>query len=217
MARLFEIEKVRKFFDICTRLKGSYSVKESEQIYKGYDKNNPHIVCSQRDVFVNRTLNKWLTGKYLILYRKSNLGVIYKQYVYVSFVKYINDMSLSGKIRVTFVDYSNPKQTYMDREEFDFNKTYGLEGEWSNGEIHKKLIEYFDMSDIPEKDYEFIAYDFSKYPKRPKKDVDYKEKIKFTKVFKARTEMEAYNKKKEFEATIKECKGQIMIGELIER
>ncbi len=198
--KLFNTERVKKFFDILERLNGGYSINESEQIYKGYDENNPDIVYSQRHVFVNRTINKWLKGKYLIVYRLSQLGVQYKQYVYISQLNYNNNMSSTGYIGCYLIDFANPYDSFLKKENFKHNDIISLEGEWcSNSKQHDIIFNMLRMDDVPEKEYTFKAYDFNKYPKKVKRGVDPKEMIKTTISFNAKTEHEAFQKKKEYE------------------
>ena len=214
MTHLFPKEKVRKFFNILERLNGGYSVDESKQIYKGYDKNNPHIVQSQRDVFVNRTINKWLIKKHLVIYRMGEMGYQYKQYAYVSSLYYANDWSTTGHIKAHLFDYANPNN-FMGHENITYNDAINLEGEWTeNSENHIKIMEMLSMMSVPDKEYVFIAYDMNKYPKRKKKGVNPMELIKTTISVKAKTEQKAYRLIKEIKE--KNENPQLIIGELIE-
>lgn len=191
--KLFDENKVKKFFDILERLDDGFPNDETKQIYKGYEKNNPDVVYSQRDVFVNRTINKWFKGKYLIIYKTSKFNVTYKQYVSISNIKYRNDWSSTGYIDCYFINYCDVFENLFNRKEFKYNNTISLEGEWClNGDKHEQLINMFKMDDVPEKEYVFKAYDFSKYPKKVKKDIDPKDEIQTTISFKAKTENEAY-------------------------
>ena len=56
---LFNKEILRKYFDILYRLD-----RTCQSHYKGRDKLNPDKEPCQQDVFVQRTLRKWLSGKY---------------------------------------------------------------------------------------------------------------------------------------------------------
>lgn len=206
--KLFEQKHVKKFFDILYSLDRTY--KSENDIYKGYDKNNPHIVKCQQEVFVNRTVNKWLVGKYLKLYTVSeDTGIAYKRYVYTSRIELRMGYSL-GDLRVYICDCSKPTELFNSIE-IGHNQALALEGEWSeNKDEHINLMNMFSFDDVPEKEYIFKAYDFSKYPKREKKNVDSKKLIETTfKIF-AKTEHEAYTKKKSM------CTNEMILTELLE-
>ena len=67
MTKLFKKEKVVKFFNILDKLSMMYPVDLSNYPWKDYrtiyTEDSKHIP-SEREVFVNRTINKWLKGKY---------------------------------------------------------------------------------------------------------------------------------------------------------
>lgn len=208
--KLFKTEKVNKFFDILERLSFSYPSDKSKQIYKGYMKDNPDVVYTQRDVFVNRTINKWFKGKHLIMYKKSELKLQFKQYISISDVNYTN----FGCINAYLFDYANPYDSLFSIHKFNHNDILSLEGEWcSDSSKHDKILSMFSMEDVPKKEYVFKAYDFNKYPKKVKKGVDPKDLIETTVSFKARTEYEAFRLKKQYEEETKSK--MIVTGEII--
>ena len=68
---LFNRDELNNFIDKLT----TYAVWCCDYYHKynetlGY--NSPTLSPSAREVFVHRTLNKWFTGRYLILYNTSN-------------------------------------------------------------------------------------------------------------------------------------------------
>jgi hypothetical protein len=114
----------------------------------------------------------------LIIYKTSQIGVQYKQYVYISQLSYHNDMSSTGYIGCYLVDFANPYESFFNKERFKHNDIISLEGEWcSNPDKHNTIFNMLRMEDVPEKEYIFKAYDFNKYPKKVKKGVDPKEII----------------------------------------
>jgi hypothetical protein len=80
---LFDTERVKKFFDILSRLG-----RHEEDRYKGYDKNNPHYSPCEKEIFVKRTIKKWFKGKYLIWWKVSE-QTGQQQQVYISIYKII--------------------------------------------------------------------------------------------------------------------------------
>lgn len=212
--KLFPTNKVKKFFDILERLSGGTPIDKSNYRYKDYltiyTKESSHAP-STREVFVNRTVNKWLKGKFAIIYRKSDLGCTYKQYVSITHLAYFNDWSVTGYVGGGLLDYANPySSSIFAKEHFDHNTCLNLEGEWcENGDKHTKLLSYISMEDVPTKEYVFRAYDFSKYPSRGVSREKAMKKIETTISFFAKTENSAYDMKNHH-------KSNLSIGELIE-
>ena len=218
--KLFHPDKIRKFFDILDRLTGSIHIDKETYRYKDYQTiytKDSHHCPSTREVFVHRTVDKWLRGKYLIFYRVSGLGAIYKQYVSITRISYLNDWG-SGRLDVGLLDYIKPfSSTIFGGKKIKYNDALSLEGEWcENGDRHYELLKLSSMDDVPDKEYIFSAYDWSKYPKKVKKGTDPKELMKTTKSFVAKTEHQAYKLKRKFEEELKEHKGQLYIADLIE-
>lgn len=219
MTKLFKQEQVKKFFDILERLSGGIPIDKSNYPWKDYQtiytEDSNHCPCT-REVFVHRTIYKWLKGKYLIIYRESDLGVQYKQYVSVTTLNYLNDWSTTGYISVGLLDYSKPYDSNIfSGEKFNHNICLNLEGEWSDGKIHNKILKLI-LLDIPEKEFIVKAYDFGKYPKRVKKGTDPLDLIKTTISIKARTYNEFYKNKEKFQDKIKETKSKLVLGDIIE-
>lgn len=189
---LFNPEKVKKFFKILSRLGRSV-----EKRYKGYIYKDSSP-C-ERQVFVNRTLNKWFNNPHLILYRTSEqTGVEYKQYITILNISY--KLSWGVEIDVMIYDYTKPYDIY-EHLTISHNTALSLEGKWcKNGNLHHKLIK-MAILDIPEKEFVFKAYDWNKYPKRRKKnqtDEDINKLMETTISVKVKTVKEAYKKKQEF-------------------
>lgn len=220
MTKLFKKEKVVKFFNILDKLSMMYPVDLSNYPWKDYrtiyTEDSKHIP-SEREVFVNRTINKWLKGKYLIIYKMSDLGIQYKQYINISRLSYSNSWE-GGYISVGVFDYSKPYNIGKSNDlQFKRNDVLDLEGEWCNtSEKHLKIMNLLLLTDVPEKEYVFKAFDFSKFPKRIGKNESALKAIETTKSVIAKTENQAYKLKREFEIDSLEHKGQLSIGELIE-
>ena len=217
--KLFDPVKVKKFFCILNRMSGSIPVDKTHYPWKDYQtvysKSSNHVP-STREVFVHRTIHKWLQGKSLIVYRTSDLDITYKQYVSISQLHYANDWG-SGHIDVGLIDYSMPfGLSLFGGEKITHNEAVCLEGEWcSSKDKHTRLLEMIMMNDVPEREYIFEAYDFSKYPKRQKKGIDPMDLIKTTISFVAQTEHQAFDKKKQYEQETKDKKGRLAISGLI--
>jgi hypothetical protein len=218
--KLFPVKQVKKFFNILEKLSGSIPIDNSNYPWKDYQtiytKESNHTPCT-REVFVHRTINKWLKSKYLIIYRVSDLGVTYKQYVSITKCHYNNDWGC-GYINVGLLDYIKPyDSTSFGGEKIKHNEAIELEGEWcENGDIHHQLLKYCSMENVPNKEYIFKAYDWAKYPKRKKKGIDSMDLITTTKSFIAKTEHQAYNMRENFNEQMNETENKISIGELIE-
>lgn len=189
--KLFDTKKVQKFFSILHKMERGVAVVKGKDIYEGK--------C-QKQIFVKRTLNKWLSGKVLIIYKESEqTGVEYKQYVSITNIEYC--LGWGEEIDVNLFDYTRPTDIF-NKNSFNHNSILSLEGEWSeNSDIHHQILKLTYLN-IPEKDYVFKTYDWNKYPKRRKKHQTEDDIIKLmegTISFRAKTEKEAYRKKKKFE------------------
>lgn len=212
MTRLFDKNKVSKFFTILNKLSGSIPVDKSNYPWKDYQtiytKDSNHVPCT-REVFTHRTIYKWLRGKYLILYKKSDIGIDYKQYIYVSTLNYQNNWGM-GYIRVSIIDFSKPFELFLNIN-IQCNDALYLEGEWcNNSDKHNLLLSLVSMEDVPDKEYVFVAYDLNKLPTKRKMGVDVAELMKTTFSVTAKTEQQAHDKVK----NLKDSK--FVIGELIE-
>lgn len=189
--KLFNSKKVEKFFNILEKLDRHYN---ENGIYKGYDKNNPHITWCQQEVFVNRTLNKWFSEKYVIIFNQNDYGIWYKQHIFISTIQLY--VGYKTQIELAVVDYVNVN--FFSKIKIDYSRARNLEGIWcKDGKKHNKVLKMILMDDIPEKEYIYNATDSKKYPKRKKKGQT-KENIKkflaTTVSIIAKTEEEAWNK-----------------------
>lgn len=191
--RLFTNEQVRKFFE-----KLDKQSRHSLDLYKGYDKNNPHVSKCGKEVFVNRTLNRWLNGKHLIWYAVSEqLDIQYQRYISISHVRFA--LGYSTDISVYFFDYGRPLDLFNEVS-ISHNDALMLEGVWcDDDEKHLKLAKLTNLN-IPPKEYVFRRNDWSKYPKKTKDKDSALRKIQTTISFVCKTEFEAYKavKKSEF-------------------
>lgn len=188
--KLFKTEKVKKFFDILQKMDRAYSVDVDKQIYKGYDKNNPHIVWCQKQVFVNRTINKWLSKKYLKFYKEDEVTSIeYIQYFNIVKIKY--KLGYGEDLIVHIIDYTRPYSIF-NKIVLSYNDVICAEGEWTDNKQHLELLNLIKL-DIPEKEFIFNAFNLSLYPKRRSKNwTEDKIKVKFSVL--AKTEKEALKK-----------------------
>lgn len=207
---LFNTKKVKKFFGILNKLSGGYPADTSNYPWRDYltiyTKDSNHIP-STREVFVHRTINKWFKGSYLIIYRMSDYGQLYKQYYSITILKYENDYD-GGHINVGTYDYAQPwGGSLFGGEKITEYAAIMLEGEWcDNGEKHKQVEKLFSMEDILDKEYIFEAYDFSKYDKKTK--TFFKTNIPL----KAKTRKDAYKQRDNFEKKCKETRSSLILA-----
>lgn len=203
---LFDKKELNNFIDRLT----TYEMGCCDYYHK-YNKtlgyNSPTLSPSAREVFVHRTLNKWFTGKYLILYNTSN-DLLYKQYLYIMSISYSNSYDYSGLLHITLMDYNISQ---LVQTTVKFGELFNLEGEWCDSpHEHNKLLFMTSFSSIPEKEYIFEAFDMSRYPKRVRKGVDPMELIKMPHSILARTLSEAHS------ITAGLCSKDLYFGKLIE-
>lgn len=187
---LFDKEQIKRFFN-ALKNKG----RCCEPRYLGWDEKNPHIQYCEREVFVERLSQRLLKSRYLKIYN-TDKGVF--SYVFVSSIHYA--LNYGCDLTVYYLDYSRLDLGFQQITLNSGDVIY-LEGEFTNGEEHKKLSDML-MLNLPEKIFRFKAYDFAKYPKRVRKGTDPKEKIKTTVDITARTIQEAFNKRKDFPSTM---------------
>lgn len=202
--RLFDKEKVKKFFSILEKKKRYYNA--SHNIYKGYRKNNPDFNYCEQDVFINRTANKWFSGKYLIYFDPETE---LKKYYLISGIDRKYDYS-SSNLEVYLIDYGNITSLINTKIVNEYI-TLSAEGIWVDNpeEYHSKVLHMFSLKDLPDREYTFRAYDFSKYPKRGVKGEEALKKIETTISFITKTEFQAYSLKNKY-------KGNLTIVDLIE-
>ena len=208
--KLFTTQQVKRYFNILDRLGRSCN-----SLYKGYDKLNPNSEPCQREVYVKRTIGKWLKNKLLVLYVESEqTGVEYRQYVSVRSISYA--LHYKTELDISLFDYSRPADVWNSII-IDHNKALALEGEWiEDSTIHNQILK-FSVLDIPEKEYVFEAYDWSKCPKRKKKgqtNEDVFESLKTTISFTTTTEKKAYKLMNKYRNS--EIENKLIINELIE-
>jgi hypothetical protein len=194
--KLFTVKQIKKFFEILGRLERGVSTDKIKQYYYGYIYTNS-TPC-QKEVFVHRTINKWLKNKYLILYSVSEqTQTQYCQYVSIANISYA--LTWGEVLSVNLYDFSRPMDIFNNLK-LSHNDCLDLEGEWISNpkNYHHKLLK-MTMLSIPEKEYKFKAYDFSKYPKRAKSDEERYEKMTTEIVVMAKTSYEAYQKLEKLE------------------
>lgn len=207
--KLFTTKQIKRFFDILARLK-----RESCEWYKGYYPNSPDYEPCQQDVFINRTINKWFKGKYVMLYEPSKqTNIQYKKYVMISHIRF--GYGYGDDVDVLLYNYSKPYEL-GESIKIGYNEALYLEGEWcEDSKKHKELLKFHEL-DLPEKEFIVKAYDFSKLPKRKKKGIDPEKEIETTVSIKAKTWHEYYKNKEKFEKQIKETKSRLILGDVME-
>lgn len=205
--KLFTSEQIKKFTDILWKLN-----RGTCNWYKGYNKNSPDYIPCQHEVFINRSINKWFAGRYLVWYfHEENSPNVVKKYIYITRIYYSYSWD-TDKITIYYLDYSHVEkgiqQLYLTH-----NEMLDLEGEWcENGDKHNMVYEMFKL-DIPEREFVFKAFDWDKYPKRGVSKEKAIAKITTTKSFFAQTYHQAYIQKHKWE---EKNTTQLYIGELIE-
>lgn len=203
MTKLFKKDKINKFFDILSRLERAQC-----DWYKGIDKHNKKDAFCQREIFINRTIGKWLRGKHLIIY-----GDTLKHFY--SLIRIEFAFTQSDAINVIMIDYS--KGCKLNHLRIYKEDALKIEGEWCDNSLqHVQLADLLSLDSVPNKEYVFRAYDWTKLPKRVKKGVNPVDVIKTTKSFMGKTEAEAYEIKNRFSNMDREDKTTFTLGELIE-
>lgn len=176
--RLFRPEDVKRFFD---RL---YSM--GRMSCKRYDKR-----C-EREVFVRRTVSKYLKGYFVVLYTQDeNTGLTYKRYVSINNIRYALDYG--NNLEVSITDYARP-YSWFNSIKIGHNEALELDGLFTDGEEHKLLYKFMSMDDVKDKEFVYSGYDFTKYPTRKKKgqtEDDIRELMKVEKVVIAKVEADA--------------------------
>ena len=141
---LFEQPKVTKFFDILHRLD-----RASDDKYDGR--------CA-KEIFVRRTVAKWLKGKKLIWYKKSEqTDLFYSCYISITNISY--GLGWSDDLKVFYYDYSKPVDIWNELI-LKHNEIISFEGSWDDSK-HNELLKLFYLN-LPEKEFKFKAYDLNK-------------------------------------------------------
>jgi len=200
MTKLFKTEHIKKFFDILSKLERS-----SCERYKNWDKLNPDNTPCAQEVFIKRTISKWFNNKNIILYKDN-----YKRYLTINSIHF--GYGYSNNLKIYIFDWSRINK--FDSLILEYNDILSLEGEWcKDSSKHKKLLKMISLNDVPDKEYIFKAYDFSKLKRKSKNNPNPKKSIETTKSFIAKTEKLAYRKKRLFEEEQKN--NNFYIGNLI--
>ena len=142
---LFETKKVSKFFEILYRLDRHIPI------------NNVNNIKCQKEIFLRRTVNKWLKNKFLVLYKNAEpLDYEYKQFIKINKISFI--LGWGHELCVEYYNYSTPA-TIFNHLNLDNNDIHSLEGEWSIDETNHNIIRKLcSMNDLPIKKYVFKAY-----------------------------------------------------------
>lgn len=193
--RLFTTEQIKRYFD---RL--SNKGRNCSKLYKGIDKLNPDREPCEKEIFVERTIRKWFSGKYVILFQEDEMtGVEYKRYVFISGIRY--GLGHKDDFHISYLDYNTPYKMWNEMQ-VSHNDLIRLEGIWcENGELHKTLLDMVKLN-ISDREFTFKAYDWDKYESRGRGTKEQKEaKIKTTVSVFAKTQKEAYKKLDEIAKT----------------
>lgn len=186
MSYLFNIEKVRKLFNILEK-----QGRVQNNRYLNWDKTNPHLTYCEKQVFIKRVSDKLLPSKYIKLY---NIETKTIRFLYILSIKYY--LGYGEDLEVYYIDCSKTDLGIQSKK-IGWNDLISLEGVFcENSDEHDKVLNMFKL-DLPTKTYRFLAYDFSKYPKRVRKGTDPKEKIKTYTDIEAISTEDALNKRKE--------------------
>lgn len=187
MSLLFKTEDVKRYFNILERLGRCVATR-----YKGYYNRNSDYSPCEREVFVNRTLNKWFPEKCIILYENSEFGIPYKRYIIIRSIRY--SLTHGVDLNVSFTDCTNP-YTLSTSMSVNHNKAINLEGVWKgDSKIHTQLLGLIEFSEEEYKDYTFEGYDFNLPFKKKKKNMtteEHKNQMKSFRTIRARTFAEA--------------------------
>lgn len=190
---LFDTKQVRKFFSILCKLGRSCNPIRNDKCDK--------------EVYVQRMAHKLFPSKFVILYRTNEYCTkIYKSYIKIISVGY--KLGYAEQLEIRYIDYYDPHQT----KTFAFNQydIETLEGEWATDETaHMQIANLVSGDNIPTKTYEFLAYDWSKFPDRlpHQSDEEYKmyqlEAMQTTFTVNAKTLKEAQHLRKQTEKDVK--------------
>src|SRR5690349_3632362 len=100
--KLFTTQQVKRFFD-----KLYSKGRNCCELYKGIDKLNHDRTTCEKEVFVNRTLKRWFSGKYVIFFQEDEQsGIEYKRYIYLSNISYA--LSYRNDLTVYYLDFTRP-------------------------------------------------------------------------------------------------------------
>lgn len=199
MSQLFNIEKVRKVFNIL----GKQGRLQNNR-YLNWNKYNPHLTYCEKEVFIKRVSKNLLPSNYIKLYNIESKTV---SFLYISRIEY--SLGWKEELNIYYIDYSRVSLGIQSKR-LGFNDLISFEGVFcENGDEHKKVLDMFKLN-LPTKTYRFLAYDFDKYPKRVRKGIDPKEKIKTYIDIEAITTEDALYKSKGFN------KGNLYITEKFE-
>lgn len=199
---LFTVDQVKKFFDVLSR-----QSRHCLNLYKGHDKLNPHISLCGREVFVKRTIAKWLKGKSVIWYAISeDSNLQYKKYISINSIRY--GLGYGDDLVVNYYDYSRPVD-FFNNITVNHNFALHLEGMFcENSDKHTEFLKLTYL-DLPKNEYVFKRYDFKSYPKKKSSKEEALAAITTTVSFEAKTLHEAYK-------IMKDSEHFSEIGELIE-
>lgn len=193
--KLFKVEDIKKFFSILDRMERGISTNKTKDIYEGR--------C-QKEIFVQRTINKWLAGKYVILYSTSPLDILYKRYLCITKINFV--LGWGTELNIRYWDAAQPVDI-SNSMILTHNDILRLEGSWDlDRERFNEIVKLF-IVDEPEKEYVFKTYNFDKYPKRKKKgqtEDDIKKLMEGQISFFGKTEYEAIKEKERYDKSKKD-------------
>jgi len=153
MHKLFQYNKIRKFFDILSKLERSTTKIYVNPNVKSLSEPDKPIYYCAREVFVERTIGKWFKGKYLILFKNG-----YKKYLYITNIKYA--LTYGVDLNITMIDFSRLDniEEYLSWKTYNFNDLYNLEGQWcQDSSQHNKLLELLKLN-LPIQKFKFKVF-----------------------------------------------------------
>ncbi len=198
MYKLFNYQKIRKFFDILERKERSTSTIYINPNAKSWlNTNQPCYYCA-REVFVNRTIAKWFKGKYLILFENG-----YKKYLFVSHISYGLTWGLDLYIStLNYASFGNTEKVLgqlLEGNKYNFNDLYNLEGIWcEDSSQHKQILNLLKL-DLPILKFKYKVYNTDLFKSLTKKQKTSKNVYEYLTEYieiEAMTENESYKKLK---------------------
>jgi len=147
--------KIKDYFKRLTEYNYGIPIDTSNYRYKKHE-------C-ERDVFVRKSLKSY-KGKYFVIYDKSSKTELFKKYIFISNIIYINSRSGNGyKLSVWYIDATEPLLfKEIDLTSYEISELIGKE---ITKEEYYNVANLF-MNDLPEVNFTCHAYDFSKFKPR---------------------------------------------------
>lgn len=198
MYKLFNYQKIRKFFDVLEKMERMTSTIYINPNAKSWSNPNEPCYYCAREVFVNRTIAKWFKNKYLIVFENG-----YKKYLYVSHISYGLtwglDLYISTLNYASFGNSDDVQEQISFGKKYSFNDLYSLEGIWcEDSSQHKQLLSLLKL-DLPVLKFKYKVYNTDLLKTLTKKQTKSKDVYDYLTEYieiEAMTENEAYKELK---------------------